>query len=43
MRQINQAGIDLITSVEGFSPRIYNDAGHPAIGFGHDIQFVYGQ
>jgi lysozyme len=37
MRQVNQAGIDLITSVEGFSPRIYNDAGHLAIGFGHDL------
>jgi lysozyme len=38
VRQLNQVGIDLITSVEGFSPRIYNDAGHQAIGFGHDLQ-----
>ena len=38
MRQVNQAGVYLITTEERFSPVIYNDAGHPAIGFGHDIQ-----
>lgn len=38
MRQINAAGITLITSVEGFSPIEYDDCGKKAIGFGHDIQ-----
>ena len=28
----------LIARLEGFEPRIYNDNGHPAIGYGHDIQ-----
>lgn len=36
--QIDQAGLDFIASCEGFSATTYNDNGHPAIGFGHDIQ-----
>lgn len=34
----SQAGLDLITSSEGFSANVYNDNGRPAIGYGHDIQ-----
>ena len=32
------AGIAFIEMQEGFSASIYNDNGHPAIGFGHDLQ-----
>lgn len=34
---ISQAGIDLITSSEGFSAHVYNDRGKMAIGYGHDL------
>lgn len=36
--QIDQAGLDFIAGCEGFSATVYNDAGHQAIGIGHDIQ-----
>jgi lysozyme len=32
------AGIAFIETQEGFSASIYDDNGHPAIGFGHDLQ-----
>ena len=31
-------GIYLIQKCEGFSAKVYNDVGHPAIGYGHDLQ-----
>ena len=34
----SQAGLEFIKKNEGFRPRIYNDNGKPAIGYGHDIQ-----
>lgn len=34
---ISQAGIQFIAENEGFAPQVYNDAGHQAIGFGHDL------
>lgn len=37
MRQVNDAGVKLITKEEGFSPVIYDDCGKKAIGFGHDL------
>lgn len=33
---INKA-LRIIAGFESFSPKTYNDAGHPAIGYGHDI------
>ena len=35
--QISQRGIDFIKQAEGFSSHVYNDAGHSAIGYGHDL------
>lgn len=34
---ISGAGIDLIKSCEGFSKKLYNDVGKPAIGYGCDL------
>ncbi len=34
----SDAGIALIKQNEGFEPRVYDDVGRPAIGYGHDIQ-----
>ena len=31
-------GINLIRECEGFAAKVYNDVGHPAIGYGHDLQ-----
>lgn len=39
MRQVTQAGIDLIRHFEGYSASIYKDsAGYPTIGVGHLIR-----
>ena len=35
---ISQAGVQFISENEGFAPEVYNDAGHQAIGFGHDLR-----
>lgn len=31
-------GVEFISTHEGFAARVYNDHGHPAIGFGHDLR-----
>ena len=36
--QISENGIRFIESFEGFSSKVYNDVGHPAVGYGHDLQ-----
>jgi lysozyme len=36
--QISENGIRFIESFEGFAGKVYNDVGHPAIGYGHDLQ-----
>lgn len=36
--QISDNGIRFIESFEGFSSKVYNDVGHPAVGYGHDLQ-----
>ena len=35
--QTSVRGIQFIAQNEGFSPTVYNDAGHQAIGYGHDL------
>lgn len=32
-----QIAASIISSFEGFSPKVYTDAGHQAIGYGHDL------
>lgn len=34
---ISEAGIALIKSSEGFSAKVYDDNGHPCVGYGHDL------
>lgn len=34
---ISQAGVQFISSNEGYAARVYNDAGKQAIGYGHDL------
>lgn len=34
----SDAGISFIKRNEGFINHVYNDKGHPAIGYGHDLQ-----
>ena len=36
--QTSENGIAFIKQNEGFVPHVYDDNGHPAIGYGHDIQ-----
>lgn len=36
--RVSPAGLAFTASNEGFSAVVYNDNGHSAIGFGHDIQ-----
>lgn len=39
IRQINQAGIDLLKKFEGFSSHIYKDvAGYDTVGYGHLVR-----
>jgi lysozyme len=39
MRNVTQAGIDLIKRFEGFSPTVYIcPAGYPTIGYGHVVK-----
>ena len=35
--KISTNGISLIKSFEGFASKIYDDVGHPAIGYGTDL------
>jgi lysozyme len=35
--QTSENGISFIQANEGFVPTVYNDNGHPAIGYGHDL------
>lgn len=35
--KIDQVGIDFIKKAEGFSPKLYDDVGHNAIGYGCDL------
>ena len=35
---ISPAGISFIERNEGYSAHVYNDNGHPAIGYGHRLQ-----
>ena len=35
--QTSQRGLAMIEGFEGFSSTVYPDAGHSAIGFGHDL------
>jgi len=36
--RVSEAGLAFTANEEGFSAVIYDDNGHPAIGYGHDIQ-----
>lgn len=36
--EISDSGIALIKSSEGFSAQVYEDNGHQAIGYGHDLK-----
>jgi len=36
--QLSENGVWFIKTNEGFKPKVYNDNGKPAIGYGHDLQ-----
>ena len=38
MIKTSEAGIKFIKANEGFAAKVYNDNGHRAIGYGHDLQ-----
>lgn len=36
--RISENGIAMIKRFEGFAAHVYNDVGHQAVGYGHDLQ-----